>query len=347
MKPFRLMDLDLLVQRGMKSRPFQVKARDKQVNLSAVQYVMERVMAFHAQNCWVCILMIDPNNTEEVVSSRDPLSRLCYEILFDKLETTGLCVKKFKRRQELEDFAYDLCNRGFRGVNPFSTVRAMVDCPKLYTLIGVSRAFAVDSGKKVCIDTYNSCDDELEVPVLSYPMLWILKEKFPDKYVDFYEEFVETHEPSADLALPITMANFIKGKMESGDITVTECVSTVESILALHDGLSEPIDYEQFQQFNRDGAVTLLTGFNLKTALELIGVFELNYTKQSAVINSYLKNKVQSYVDGNFSLDRGISVETDYFSEVSEKVVDKNGELVSDTRNDEFMSEEELLNEFL
>ena len=39
MVPFRLMDLDILVQRGMKARPFIVKARDKQVNLSPIQYI--------------------------------------------------------------------------------------------------------------------------------------------------------------------------------------------------------------------------------------------------------------------------------------------------------------------
>lgn len=347
MVPFRLMDLDILVQRGMKARPFLVKARDQQVNLSAVQYAIERILCFHAQNCLVCVVAQNNPNPEEVVSARDPLSLLCYEILSEKIPTMGFCVKKFDSRIELEDFCFDLCNRGYRGANPFATVRAMVDCPKLYTLISMSRALSIDGYKTVNIDIYNACDTELEVPMLAYPMLYVLKDKFPDRYKELYNLFIEENPPSADLAQPITMANFLKNKMTENVISDDECIDSIKMVLSLHEGLDVPINMSDYQGFNYDGAVTLLTGFNLKTALELIGVYQLNYTKQSSVINTYLRNKIESFISGQFSLDNSLSLQTDYFSEVSETVTTKDGEVVSDSRNDEFLSEEELLSEFL
>lgn len=347
MPPFRLMDLDLLVQKGMKSRPFMVKVKDSQVNMGALQYALERILCFKAQGCSICILRQDPKNEEDVVSARDPLSRLCYEILSDKLETFGFFVKSFETRKELEEFAFDICNRGFRGVNSFVTVRAMVNCPKLYTLINMSRAIAIDSEVAVNIDVYDACDDELEVPMLAYPMLFILKEYFPDKYETYYKLFLKKNDPSEDLCLPVVMAEFIKDLCDNGEITQETCIEVIKGILALHDGLDNPIDQEKFSKFNQEGAETVLTGFNMKTALELIGVYEINYTKQSSVINAYLKNKLNDYVSGEYSLDNLLSLETNYFSEISETVKDKDGTVVSSNRNDEFMSEEELLNEFL
>ena len=346
MKPFRLIDLDLLVQKGMKARPFMVKVKDCEVNLASLQYCIERILCFHVQGCLICIVMEEPNE-EEVISCRDPLSRLCYEILGEKLETMGLYVKKFKTRKELEDFTFDLCNRGFRGVNPFATVRAMIDCPKLYTLVNLSRAIAIDNVKKICVDTYDACDEELEVPLVSYPLLYVLKEVFPDNYVDLYQEYIGTHKPSAELAYPNVMAEFLKDCMDAGKISIEDTITAVDKILKLHENLKEPIDYAPFENFNLLGAKTLLTGFNMKTALELLGVYNPEYTKQTSIINSYLRDKVMKYVDGEFSLNRNISLETDYFSEVTEKVIDKNGNKVSDTVNDEFLSEEELLEEFL
>lgn len=347
MTPFRLMDLDLLVQKGAKSRPFNVKVKDTEVNLNALQFVIERILCFKAQGCSLCVLIQSNLNPDEVVSARDPLTKLCYEILSDKLPTLGIPVKFFGSRKELEDYAFDICNRGFRGKNPFNTVRAMIHCPKLYTLITLSRAIAIDSDIAVNIDVYDACDDELEVPMLAYPMLYVLKEVFPENYAEYYAEFLEDKTPSADLASTSVMAVFLKSLFDSSRISEDKCIEAVKLVLSLQEGLNEPIDHTEFNTFNHEGAVTLLTGFNLVTALELIGVYNINYTKQSAVIKSYLYGKLNDYVSGEYSLRNGLSLQTDYFSEEGLVVKSKDGDIVSTSEHSKVMSDEELLSQFL
>lgn len=345
MKPLRLMDLDLLVLNGMKARPFYFKSGGNEVNLSAVQYAIERIACFINQGMSICVVKQFPFNENEIKSCRDPLSRLCYEILSDKLETMGICVKTFESRAELEDYVYDVVNRGYRGKNPFPTIRAIIDCPKLYTIIDNSYSICIDSDVSINAETYNACDDEIDVPLIGYPLIYVLKKYVNDKYIELFDEYKSLGYTPKEMAIPIKMGEFIQSKCADGTIPVSVGRECLVELLNMND-VSEELDKEEFKSFNYDGSVTLLTGFGLKTALEVLGVYEQNYTKQTNLIRSYLKSKVDSYCSGQYSLDNGISLQTDYFSDTSETIVDKNGEVVRTDRNDEFLSEEELINEF-
>lgn len=341
MSNIRIADLDVLIQKGLKSRPHTFEKYD--VNIGVIQNVIERIASFKTQYLGVCVVCQDINE-DEVISARDPLGRLAYEILSEKLPSM-VTVKHFHCRQEMVDYVFGVCSEGMNH-SLYGVVRVLMYDARLLTLQRASTVFAMDTDEYLSYLTPEAMDNEVDVVAGSYLSLYYLRKYFPEKYKEIYYDYKNSINVP-DLPNIGVFFQFLLNSMSKYDLSEDTLQELGSELISNKDITGYKEDIIGFDKYNVDAMIDFCNALNMRVALELLKAYpEDNDTPAIRNHKQYMRNKLGEYVKGEFSLKNNISLDTEYFSE-SLKITDHFGNIVSENSQDKELSEKELLNEFL
>lgn len=357
----RLMDLDVMIEKGMKARKHEIKVDSGVVDIRALQYVIERICCYKMQYGTIVIFAQKLNGDcgDDIVCARDSLARLNYELACEKLSNMGLNVRLFDTREELESEAFKLCYWGLNGfipgteevvdgvvtgTKPFTAIRAHIRSDKLLTCITGNFSASIDNDCCYNLETYDYCSKELEVPIGTYPLVYLLKKNNVDNSIIEYgiDKLASEYKNLCDRTVPKFIGNLICKLADEGKISEEVACNVVKELIEYQEIASRPIDYSQYDKFNMLGAQSLLTAYRMDTALSVLKLQPLQFDKKIGMLWDSLKAKLEVYASGEYSLSESLG-KTEYFSEVSESIKTSSGEILEIGS----LSETELLNEFL
>lgn len=316
----RLIDLDFAITYGSSSNNHRLKLKNKNtLNVGGLNYLITTVCYGIKRNDVVIAMCLEPScGPEEILSYRDWVTKLQYDIAVDRLKSMGVCVLQFKSRAELDDEMYKLAWSGkerFRSALVYTRANKVKECvlsDDSCTVLGevITNARYYDSIE---------ADVKFTLPgFYFYNLLGSLNVKNQNALYEKFERYVRNLDGNKRSIVknadsPSVMKSFSKECYINMELERDEVQAIVNTVNKDFDNpeTKDAYNWEDMCAYNLDALKWFLEVFRFNAMLKFFGWDYTNYQidyRQRA----YWTEMIGGYEDGSKQVNENIPVETEY-----------------------------------
>lgn len=334
----RIFDLDSIILNGMSNSTFYYKLGKESLKFGGIYYLSQLLAEYWQSNITyvgVC-RNLDTYDINELCeySLKDPLTRLQYEIIYERLEMCGIKLIKCDSDNEIETQLLKLVSDAENNPVPFSYIKVYTNREILNCSVKLNPTIIVIGNEAVVKGASFKNVGDFQLKLNNY-LFYYLAKKLPNG-LELAKEFNEISKGNIRDTDTVTQVIVNKLKVQEIDQdSALDFINTYASILKILCN-NNGTDWNLYDpEYNTDGFKIWLQMLQMTSILEYLRLSETWSVPKST--RSWLINKVNSYLDGRLSVKNNLPLQTDYFVNVEEKIDRNNRDAEQDLGISQFI----------